>query len=155
MVNATLPTLMALKMGHGIATLYVDQFPSIKGLAVLETSVNGTHYAALLKSDNTAYITPASTKLNLFAIDLLHVIVPSAAYTEMKLGYDDDGIGTNFVLLKDLSAITPFSGASLPTFLDIALGYVTVPAGKHLVLKTTHTATTSTTQLVLVGLETN
>ena len=50
MTNATIPTLVKLTFGGTISTVYVDQFASIKGLVLNESSINGTHYTAFKDS---------------------------------------------------------------------------------------------------------
>ena len=154
MTTATLPTKVGLLLGGATTRTWCDSLTNIKYLTVKVTSANGTNYTGL-QSAGSAYTVPAATNLRVFGLEDMVCVANSTNPTVFQFGYDDDGAGTNFVLLADaLSLVTSANIASGTRALGMSTGLLTIPTGKHPVIKQTNTGTALVVVVNVIGIET-
>lgn len=157
MTNATNPATIGLTIANATVRTWCDNPPSVTTITSQATNAAGTAYTAW-KLNGSNYQVPASTNFRFFGLEsILVVATGSTASTLYQIGYSDDGAGTNFVSLLDITSLMSFitgyitAGkiqAGFPT------GALTVPASKYPTIKITG-GSALTVLFTLIGIQTN
>lgn len=135
MTNATLPTSVSVSLLGGLVKIYVDQYSSIipiGGTGAQLVTINGTNYKELVSflTGSVYGAVPVSTSMRIYGFESVGA---AGSQTVILLGYDDDGAGTNFVTLFDI--LNSLAGVATN---NVITGLLTIPTGKHVVLKQTN-----------------
>jgi hypothetical protein len=147
---STLPTKVVLYLARHFK-LIVDDISAIKSGLFNVVSVAGTTFIPMI-INAANYSVPAATNFHIYTIPPFQGNV--GTITVFQLGYADDVIGTNFVLLYDLLFLLTNSLIQGDEFYPAFLGDLVVPATKFPLIKVTDTVTTDAVGLMITGIQT-
>jgi hypothetical protein len=139
-----------------MASVIVDDLSAIVTGMFKGSTIVGTTFIPL-NVKNANYSVPAATRAHIYCLDKNNNnIITNGPPTLLQLGYADDVIGTNFVLLYDLLLVLQkyMINAGAVFRYTAFLGDLVVPATKFPLIKVTDTVTTDTITLPFIIVQT-